>query len=68
MKFQILFLFFLFFLIVVFVGIFVYTAQCAYEGGYKDACMDFYQGKLKYEIVEKTSIEWKKVNLEKIKE
>ena len=35
-----------------------------YEKGYLDACKDFYQGKLKYALVENTdgTREWKKIN------
>ena len=36
----------------------------AYEQGYIDACKDFYQGKLKYELVENPdgTREWKKID------
>ena len=34
-----------------------------YEQGYKDACADFYQGKLKYDLVTNSdgTREWKRV-------
>lgn len=39
------------------------SAKRNYEEGYLDACKDFYQGKLKYDLVENPdgTKEWKKV-------
>lgn len=38
-----------------------------YEKGYVDACKDFYQGKLKYELIENNNgtKEWRKINEQK---
>lgn len=38
-------------------------AKEQYEQGYKDACADFYQGKLKYDLVSNPdgTREWKKI-------
>lgn len=38
--------------------------SCTYENGYRAACKDFYQGKLKYSLQEKEdgSIKWIKNN------
>ena len=38
-----------------------------YEQGYKDACADFYQGKLKYDLVTNSdgTREWKKIEGDK---
>ena len=39
------------------------SAKSNYEEGYLDACEDFYQGKLKYDLVENPdgTKEWKKI-------
>ena len=37
------------------------SRKIGFEIGYKEACADFYNGKLKYEPVKKEIIEWKEV-------
>ena len=40
------------------------SAKSNYEEGYLDACKDFYQGKLKYDLVENSdgTKEWKRLS------
>ena len=40
-----------------------FAFKAVYENGYKDACRDFYKGKLKYDLVENAdgTREWKKI-------
>lgn len=37
------------------------SEKIGFDKGYKAACIDFYNGKLKYEPVKKEIIEWKEV-------
>lgn len=46
-------------------GIKILTKK-SYEEGYIDACKDFYNGKLKYDLIKNNdgTVEWKKINHE----
>ena len=50
-------------LFAIFIGVAIlFSYHTVYEAGYKKACKDFYQGKLKYNLVTNSdgTISWKK--------
>lgn len=47
----------------IFVSIVDNTRDVSFEQGYKQACIDFYKGKIKYDLIknEDGTVEWKKI-------